>query len=62
MGTIAIIGMVFLVGLGVACLIMGVTLIVESLIEKYSSKNDVVTSLTEDATESHGEKVVVDAI
>ena len=40
MGTIAIVGMVFLVGLGVACLIMGVTLIVESLIEKYSHKKD----------------------
>lgn len=40
MGTIAIVGMVFLIGLGVACLIMGVTLIVESLIEKYSHKND----------------------
>ena len=51
MGTIAIVGMVFLIGLGVACLIMGVTLIVESLIEKYSHKNDS-GSPTEGVTES----------
>lgn len=56
MGTIAIIGMVFLVGLGVACLIMGVTLIVESLIEKYSHKNDG-GSLTESVAESQDESV-----
>lgn len=61
MGTIAIIGMVFLVGLGAACLIMGVTLIVESLIEKYSHKNDS-GSPTEGVTESHDEKAVADAI
>lgn len=61
MGTIAIIGMVFLVGLGVACFIMGLTLIVESLIEKYSHKNDS-GSPTEGATESHGEKAAADAI
>lgn len=62
MGTIAIVGMVFLIGLGgVACLIMGVTLIVESLIEKYSHKNDS-GSPTEGVTESHDEKAVADAI
>lgn len=54
MGTIAIIGMVFLVGLGVACLIMGVTLIVESLIEKYSHKNDS-GSPTEGVTDNQEE-------
>ena len=61
MGTIAIIGIVFLVGLGAACLIMGLTLIVESLIEKYSHKNDG-GSLTESATESHDKKTVADAV
>ena len=59
MGTIvtvgSIVGMVFLVGLGVACLIIGLTLIVGSLIEKYTRKNDAVTSLTEGATESQKE-------
>lgn len=60
MGTIAIIGMVFLVGLGAACLIMGLTLIVESLIEKYSHKND--GGPTESVTESHDEKAVADTI
>ena len=53
MGTIAVVGMVFLVGLGAACLIMGLTLIVESLIEKYSHKNNS-GSPTEGVTESHG--------
>lgn len=61
MGTIATIGMVFLVGLGVACLIMGLTLIVGSLVEKYSRKNDS-GSPTEGVTESHDEKAVSDAI
>jgi hypothetical protein len=61
MGTIAIVGMVFLIGLGVACLIMGVTLIVESLIEKYSHKNDS-GSPTKGVTESHDKKTVADAV
>lgn len=61
MGAIAIVGMVFLVGLGVACLIMGVTLIVESLIEKYSHKKDG-GSPTEGVTENHDEKAVANAI
>lgn len=61
MGTIAIVGMVFLIGLGVACLIMGVTLIVESLIEKYSHKNDS-GSPTKGVTESHDKKTVSDAV
>lgn len=60
MGTIAtigaIVGMVFLVGLGVACLIMGLTLIVGSLIEKYTRKNDG-GSLTESVAESQDESV-----
>lgn len=58
MGTIATIGaiagMVFLVGLGVACLIMGLTLIVGSLIEKYTRKNNG-DSLTESVTENQEE-------
>lgn len=61
MGTIAIVGMVFLIGLGVACFIMGVTLIVESLIEKYSHKNDS-GSPTKGVTESHDKKTVADAV
>lgn len=62
MGTIvtvgSIVGMVFLVGLGVTCLIMGLTLIVGSLIEKYTRKNDG-SSLTESVAENQDETVAV---
>ena len=62
MGTIvtvgSIVGMVFLVGLGVTCLIMGLTLIVGSLIEKYTRKNDG-GSLTESDAENQDETVAV---
>lgn len=62
MGTIvtvgSIVGMVFLVGLGVTCLIMGLTLIVGSLIEKYTRKNDG-GSLTESVAENQDETVAV---
>jgi hypothetical protein len=62
MGTIAtvgaIAGMVFLVWLGVACLIIGLTLIVGSLIEKYTRKNDG-GSLTEIVAENQDETVAV---
>lgn len=58
----AIVGMVFLVGLGVACLIMGLTLIVGSLIEKYSGKKNDYTLMNESDAESQNENAGVTVI